>query len=122
MPPFENIGVCQMKYTIVFFSTVGQCPWWCCDTDECGLRSDELRCTGKTCDIAPSMLPPSNCPAREVPNSEQGEASAQLTTGDNTAEALPEGEITPNCSRCVGGLNCMWKINSVDCLSNYQPA
>jgi hypothetical protein len=85
-----------MKYTIVFFSTVGQCPWWCFDTDECGLSDTNRRCTGQHCDVAPSMEPPSHCPTRDVPNSDNWvEKQNDLTTGNNTAEPLPEGEITP---------------------------
>lgn len=74
-----------MKYTIVFFSTVGQCPWWVSDTDECGLQGDELRCTNKPCNIAPNALPPPHCPAREVPNSDNSEAVEQPLTAASMA-------------------------------------
>jgi hypothetical protein len=54
-----------MHYTIVFFSTVGQCPMWCSDTDECGIT--DRRCTGKNCDEAPMQPVPIDCPCSKVP-------------------------------------------------------
>jgi hypothetical protein len=79
-----------MRYTTVFFSTVGQCPWWCCDTDECGLS--DKRCTGKDCDSAPVMAPPHDCPCQKVPISDTKVASPLAgAAGSNPAQLSDNG-------------------------------
>jgi hypothetical protein len=58
-----------MKYTTVFFSNVGGCPWWCCDTDECGHpdAGDESqhRCLLSECNGNAPI--PSRCPCKDSP-------------------------------------------------------